>query len=89
MKAKEIKWGSWEGCDNFKYCRGLVGQFIAYTLYEAVDHYWVADEIGDDSMSISFTEFQSIEAAKDGCEDNLAKYVEWLNKQLQWLGESE
>ncbi len=87
MKAKEIKWSSWEVCDTFKYCYGLVGQFTAYTLYEEVDHYWVSNGVGSDS--ISAIEFHSIDEAKAECEADLAKYVEWLDKQLQWLGETK
>ena len=84
MKAKEIVWGSWEVCDNFKYCYGLVGQFTAYTLYEEADYYWVSNGVGSDS--ISTIEFHSLDEAKAKCEEDLERYVDWLQKQLHWLG---
>lgn len=87
MKAKKIKWGDWEVCDGFKYCYGLVGQFTAYTLHEEVDNYWVSNGVGSDS--ILAIEFQSLDEAKAECESDLAKYVEWLDRQLQWLGEGK
>lgn len=93
MKAKEIEWSGLVASPEYWCYDGRVDGRLAYRIYDhssnAGEYYFISPLLSGDTRGMVELEFQSVDEAKAECEADLARYVEWLDKQLQWLGEGK
>ncbi|RTL04181.1 hypothetical protein EKK58_11065 [Candidatus Dependentiae bacterium] len=90
MKAKEIVWSELVASPDDWHYDGYVGNKLVYRIYDnsihACEYYFISSMLPRNPYDLMEQEFHSLNDAKAKCEEDLRRYVDWLQNQLQWLG---